>query len=77
MVQYAIAGQSRRVVIGKFGSIDPGRAYATGKTLLAQARIGQDPAAEKDRAKARAAKSSARCCPFSGTAEGEAKAAQL
>jgi integrase len=55
MTQYAIGGRTRRVVIGKFGSIDPGKAYATGKTLLAQARLGQDPAAEKDRAKTRAA----------------------
>jgi integrase len=55
MVQYAIAGQSRRVVIGKFGSIDPGKAYNTGKDLLARVRLGRDPAAEKEHARARAA----------------------
>jgi integrase len=55
MVQYAIAGQSRRVVIGKFGSIDPGKAYNTGKDLLAQVRLGRDPAAEKEHARTRAA----------------------
>src|SRR4051812_2653674 len=54
MVQYAIAGQSRRVVIGKFGSIDPGKAYSTGKDLLAQVRLGRDPAAEKEHARTRA-----------------------
>jgi integrase len=55
MVQYAIAGQSRRVVIGKFGSIDPGKAHSTGKDLLAQVRLGRDPAAEKVHARTRAA----------------------
>jgi integrase len=57
MVQYAIAGQSRRVVISKFGSIDPGKAYSTGKDLLAQVRLGRDPAAEKEHARTRAAES--------------------
>jgi integrase len=54
MVQYAIAGKTRRIVVGKLGSIDPGKACATAKDLLAQVRLGRDPAAEKDRAKVRA-----------------------
>src|SRR5262249_21173644 len=54
MVQYAIAGKTRRVVVGKLGSIDPGKACATAKDLLAQVRLGRDPAAERDRAKVRA-----------------------
>jgi integrase len=55
MVQYAIAGQTRRVVVGKFGSIDAGKAYSTGKDLLAQVRLGRDPATEKEHARTRAA----------------------
>jgi integrase len=55
MVQYAVGGRSRRVVIGKFGSIDPGKAYASAKDLLAEARLGGDPAAAKDLARTRAA----------------------
>lgn len=55
MVQYAIAGQTRRVVIGKLGSIEPGKAYATAKDLTAQVRLGGDPAADKQHAHARAA----------------------
>jgi integrase len=55
MVQYAIGGRSRRVVIGKLGSIEPGKAYATAKDLLAEARLGDDPAAAKRLARTRAA----------------------
>src|SRR5215831_4632486 len=54
MVQYAIAGKTRRIVVGKLGSIDPGKACATAKDLLAQIRLGRDPAAEKDRARVKA-----------------------
>src|SRR2546430_603405 len=38
MVQYAIAGKTRRIVVGKLSSVDPGKAYATAKDLLAQIR---------------------------------------
>jgi integrase len=55
MIQYAIAGRTRRVVLGLVGALDPGKARAIAKDLLAQVRLGRDPAAEKDRAKARAA----------------------
>src|SRR5262245_55760478 len=54
MVQYARAGVSRRIVIGKLGSIDPGKAYAGAKNLMAQARLGRDPAAEREHEQARA-----------------------
>src|SRR5262245_32998412 len=47
MVQYARAGVSRRIVIGKLGSIDPGKAHAGAKDLLAQVRLGRDPATER------------------------------
>jgi integrase len=55
MIQYAIAGRTRRVVLGLASAIDPGKARATAKMLLAQVRLGRDPAAEKHRAKAKAA----------------------
>src|SRR5262249_61413195 len=48
MVQYAVAGHSRRVVIGKLSTIDPGKARGIAQTLLAKVRLGGDPAAEKD-----------------------------
>jgi integrase len=55
MVQYAIAGRTRRIVLGLETALDPGKARATAKDLLAQVRLGRDPAAEKNQAKARAA----------------------
>jgi integrase len=54
MIQYAIAGRTRRVVLGLASALDPGKARATAKDLLAQVRLGRDPAAEKDRARVRA-----------------------
>jgi len=55
MIQYAIAGRTRRVVLGLASALDPGKARATAKDLLAQVRLGRDPAGEKDQARARAA----------------------
>jgi integrase len=55
MVQYAIAGRTRRVVLGLASALDPGKARATAKDLLAQVRLGRDPAAEKAAAHVRAA----------------------
>jgi integrase len=55
MAQYAIGGRTRRVVIGKLGSVDPGQTYNTGKDLLARVRLGRDPAAEKEHARTQAA----------------------
>src|SRR5215469_16802544 len=51
MVQYAIAGRTRRVVLGLLTALDPGKARATAQTLLAKVRLGEDPAAEKHRVK--------------------------
>ena len=53
MVQYARAGVSRRIVIGKLGSVDPGKAYAGARGLMAQVRLGRDPATEREHARAR------------------------
>src|SRR5262249_26948245 len=55
MIQYAIAGRTRRVVFGPLSRLDPGKTYAVARDLLARARLGHDPAAEKDQAKAAAA----------------------
>lgn len=55
MVQYAIAGRTRRIVIGKFGSADLGKAYGTAKDLLARVRLGQDPALDKQLARVKVA----------------------
>jgi integrase len=54
MVQYAIARRTRRVVLGLASALAPSRARAIAETLLAQVRLGRDPAGEKDQAKAAA-----------------------
>jgi integrase len=54
MVQYAIAGRTRRVVLGPLNRVDPGKAYASARDLLARVRLGHDPASEKELARARA-----------------------
>jgi integrase len=55
MVQYAVAGQTRRIVLGLLTALDPGKAYATAQGLLAKVRLGADPLAEKELARLRAA----------------------
>jgi integrase len=57
MIQYAVAGRSRRIVLGLASALDANKARSTAKDLLAQVRLGRDPAAEKDQARARAAES--------------------
>src|SRR5262252_5130676 len=54
MVQYAIARRTRRVVLGLNSALAPSRARAIAETLLAQVRLGRDPAGEKERARATA-----------------------
>jgi len=54
MIQYAIAGRTRRVVFGPLSRLDPGKTYAKAKDLLASVRLGGDPATEKELAKTRA-----------------------
>jgi len=54
MIQYAIARRTRRVVLGLASALAPSRARAIAETLLAQVRLGQDPAAEKELARIRA-----------------------
>jgi integrase len=54
MVQYAIAGRTRKIILGSTAVLDPGKARQTAKDILAQVRLGGDPAAEKGKARARA-----------------------
>jgi integrase len=63
MVQYAIAGKTRRIVLGLASALDASQARATAKTLLAQVRLGRDPAAEKEQARARLAETFAALLP--------------
>jgi integrase len=55
MVQYAIGGKTRRMVLGSPAVLDPGKARETAKDLLAAVRLGRDPAAEKATVRAKAA----------------------
>lgn len=55
LVQYAIAGKTRRIVLGSVAALDPGKARATAKDLLAAVRLGRDPAAEKAETRIKAA----------------------
>jgi len=51
MIQYAIAGRTRRLVLGLQTALKPDKARALAEKLLAQVRLGGDPAADKHRAK--------------------------
>jgi integrase len=52
MIQYAIGGRTRRMVLGPVALLDPGKARSTARDLLAQVRLGRDPAKEKFDARA-------------------------
>jgi integrase len=54
MVQYAIAGHTRRITLGLLTALDPSRARGIAQELLARVRLGHDPAAEKAAARVRA-----------------------
>jgi integrase len=54
VVQYAIGGKTRKVPLGSVTELDLGKARSTAKTLLAQVRLGGDPASEKAHARVRA-----------------------
>ena len=55
LVQYAVHGRTRRISLGAPSTLDPGRAREIAKDMLAQVRLGRDPASEKQRERARAA----------------------
>jgi integrase len=55
IVQYDMAGKTRRVTLGTTALLDVGAARTKAKDLLAHVRLGGDPAAEKRSNRARAA----------------------
>ena len=54
-LKYRFGGQARRMVLGSLSSLDPSKAFDTAKDLLAQVRLGRDPAAVKAQAHVQAA----------------------
>jgi hypothetical protein len=55
LVQYAVAGRTRRVLLGSPALVDASKARSMAKDLLASVRLGGDPAGEKVAARAEAA----------------------
>lgn len=55
LVQYAIAGKTRRLTLGSSDVLDPGKAREAAKEALAKVRLGGDPANDKQTARAAAA----------------------
>src|SRR5262249_57484236 len=47
MIQYAIAGRTRRVVFGPLSRLNPGKTYTVARNLLARVRLGHDPPAHQ------------------------------
>jgi integrase len=54
VIQYDIGGKTKRVTLGSTATLDLGKAREKAKDLLAAVRLGQDPAAAKLEARARA-----------------------
>lgn len=54
IVQYDLGGKTKRVTLGTTALVDPGAARARARDLLAQVRLGGDPAADKRRRHAQA-----------------------
>jgi integrase len=63
VVQYDLAGRTRRVTLGSIALLDVGAARAKARNLLAHTRLGGDPAAEKRAYRARAAETFAAILP--------------
>jgi integrase len=55
LVQYAIAGKTRRLTLGSTDVLDPGKAREAAKDALAKVRLGGDPANDKQIVRAAAA----------------------
>jgi integrase len=53
-VQYGIAGRTRKLRLGSVAELDIAKARSSAKTILAQVRLGGDPASEKSHARVRA-----------------------
>jgi integrase len=54
IVQYALGGRQRRMTLGAAKVLDAAKARDTARNLLAKVRLGQDPAADRAEARARA-----------------------
>ena len=54
MVQYAVAGKTRRLSLGSPDVLTAGKAREKAKDILAQVRLGRDPAREKSAAREKA-----------------------
>jgi integrase len=54
IVQYDFAGKTRRLTLGAVSALDLGKARTQARDLLAAVRLGQDPASDKQAARARA-----------------------
>ena len=61
LVQYAIEGRTRRVIIGKVNVFDPGQAREEAKKILARVQLGEDPAGEKAETKSRSGETFKAC----------------
>jgi integrase len=61
LVQYAIAGRTRRVVIGPLAVFDISRAREEARKILAAVKLGRDPALEKEQAKVAASETVGAC----------------
>jgi integrase len=63
VVQYAIGGRTRRVVLGPVSALDLSAARSAAKDLLARVRLGADPAGEKAAGRAAAAETFGKILP--------------
>jgi integrase len=54
LLQYAVAGKTKKIFLGKPNEVDAGKARDAAKDLLAAIRLGRDPAQEKVAGRARA-----------------------
>jgi integrase len=61
LVQYAVAGKTRRMSLGPVAALDAGKARETAKDILAKVRLGGDPAGEKGQGKAKAGETVGAC----------------
>jgi integrase len=61
LVQYAIAGRTYRVTIGKFALFDLSKAREEARKILAAVRLGRNPALEREQAKTAAGETVGAC----------------
>ena len=54
VIQYKIGNKHRRIPLGSVTALEPGKARATAKDLLAAVRLGRDPVGEKIEARIKA-----------------------